>query len=490
MNIILNIWLQPVYARLNLDSRKSLYIVMSLFPITGQVIATLLFFFGSKGSDFPIFWYCFLFSMAALVAIVFFAWYVALIQSIRLQYSPAVAGLVPQIRTYLQIAVGLPIVFVALLAAIIERITQHHFSLWPSFACVLFMLLSAMTIRTPWAALGMILSLQVPTSLNAPNVKMIDQIMVESLGVSPVFVLWLAMPVLIYVGVAWTFSARGDTLFRINIASLKNYAAFGGMKIDENRISLGFASIFVRWVMLCVKRGQKAIHSENIGRKLFGFALGPHLHWTTTFIQTLVFAVLGSLLILLLRNIPKLNDSHFVLSFSPAVPTVFFVGLPIIFSIMLFQSLFFTRAGQGLFSLAEKSMASAMLDQALTNYLLRQFFILYALSIDAAFAIGKFWLEGDTKIGALVLFLTCMFPLILNIVRNHAKMKAANDHPMVKSLLLCLSIFAIGIVFVLGAPRFAIFWYCALIFVSTLAVLIFKLKANARLRIFPVGRAA
>jgi hypothetical protein len=490
MNKILNIWLQPIYARLNLDSKKSLYIVMSLFPITGQVIATLLFFFGSKGSDFPIFWYCFLFSMIALVVIVFFSWYVMLIQSIRLQYSPAVAGLVPQIRTYLQIAVGLPIVFVALLAAIIERITQHHFSLWPSFACVLFMLLSAMTIRTAWAVLGVILSLQVPTSLNAPNLKMIDQIMVESLGVSPAFVLSLAMPVLIYAGVIWTFSARGDILFKINIASLKRLAAFSGMKIDENRMSLGFASTFVRWMTFCVKRNQKALQSKNVGRKLFGFALGPHLHWTTTFIQTLVFAVLGTLLILLLRNIPKLNDSHFVLSFSPAVPTVFFIGLPLIFFLMLFQSLFFTRAEQGLFSLTEKSMASAMQNQALSNYLLRQLFILYALSIVAAFAIVKFWLEGDVKIGILILVVTCMFPLTLCIVRNHAKMKTANDHPMVKSLLLCVMIFAIGMVFVLGAPRFALFWYCALIFVSTLVLLFFKMKANARLRIFPVGRAA
>lgn len=490
MNKIFNIWLQPIYGRLNLDSKKSLYIVMSLFPITGQIIACLLFFFGSKKLDFPIFLYCFLFSLAALLAIVAMAWYFMLMQSIRLQYSPAVAGLVPNIKKHLQIAVGLPIVFVTLLSIIIERVTQHHFSLWPSFVFVLFMLLTAMTIRTQWAGLGMILSLQIPTSLNALNLKMIDQIMVESLGVSPVLVLSLAIPVLIYAGLIWTFSTRGDTLFKISAASFKRHASFSGMKINESRISLAFASTFVGWMTFCVKRSQKGIQSENIGRKLVGFALGPRLHWKTTFILVLVFALLGTGSILLLRITLQFNDSHFVVNFSPTVPSVFFVGLPIIFSLMLFQSLFLTRAEQGLFSLTEKSMTNPMQDQALTNYLLRQFFTLYALSIVAAFAIGKFWLEGDVKIDSLVLVVTCMFPLTLCIVRNHAKMKTANDHPMIRNLLLCVMIFAIGMVFVLGAPRIAIFWYCALVFVSTLALLFFKMKANARIKIFPVGRAA
>ena len=487
MNIIFNIWMQPVYARLNLDSRKSLFIVMSLFPLVGQILASLAFFSGTKRPEITIFLYAFLFSIAALFIILVWGWYFTLILNIRSQYCPTVANLVPKIRTHLKRATLLPIMICACLFFVFDQSIHDEFSISLTILLTGMMLSFAMYIRTNWVVLPIALSIQTSSILKKVNVHQVvgsyPEILVDIIFLG-------ALLGIIYITVNWVFSSGKESQFKINEANIIFQKVKEGKRIGESRGVSLLDSAFLYWMKLRVAacQGKPNLHNDQL--KLIGFSLEPRLHWTTTLFQVVAMGILGSLLILLLNVFLSPSTQSFMKIFFTITVSALLLCLPLFFLFVLFSSLFHTRGEQQLFRLTEKSMGPKLQDLALTNYLLRQFLILYSLSFGVALFVGIYKLDSAEKIGSLVLWMTCLFSLILSIVRNHGQMRTVNDHPVIKNLLLCLLIFAIGMVFVLGAPRIAIFWYCALVFVSTLALLFFKMKANARIRIFPVGRAA
>ena len=487
MNIIFNIWMQPVYARLNLENKKTLFILMSLFPLVGQIFATLAFFSGTKHVGLTIFLYAFLFSIAALFAILALIWFCTLILNIRSQYCPTVANLVPKIRTHLKRATMLPIMICACLFFIVDQLIHDEFSISLTILCTGLMLSFAMYIRTNWAMLATALSSQASSILKKIDFQQILE------GSSRIFADVIFLGVLlgiIYITVNWIFSSGKDSQFKINEANIIFQKVKEGKRIGENRGVSLLDSAFLYWMRLRVAACQGKPSQHNDQLKLIGFSLDPRLHWTTTLFQVVAMGILGSLLILLLNVFLPPSTQNFMKTFFTITVSALLLCLPLFFLFVLFSSLFHTRGEQQLFRLTEKSMGPKLQDLALTNYLLCQFLILYSLSFGVAFVVGIYKLDSAEKISSLVLWMTCLFSLILSIARNHGQMRTVNDHPMIKNLLLCLLIFAIGMVFVLGAPTIAIFWYCALVFVSTLALLFFKMKANARIKIFPVGRAA
>ena len=489
MNIIFNIWMQPIYGRLNLDSRKSLYILMSLFPVASQIIASMIFFRAGRG-DSAIFIQLFLISLAALTAIVAFTWYFMLSQNIRLQYSPARARLIPNIRAYLQTAMMLPAMLCACATYLIEGLVFHQFAIWSSITCVCGLLSITLLIRTNWAGLFMVFSFQIPAISQRIKFDAVNLILNGNLALPAGFIFLSLLLFLIYACAVWTFSSNVDSLSKKHEIARLIQQSMAGRKMNENRASISLAFVFLSWMRFYVTSAMRNVNPLTRNVKLIGFTLGPRIHWTTTLLQVLAMVILGSSAMFLLNLLIAPRAISFMKFFTTTTMGMLFISLPLFFFLVFFYTLFQTRVEQALVSLTEKSMSNALQDKTLTNYLLRQFLILYSLSATAAFFIGKFALDSDTKIASLALYVCCLFPLILSIVRNHGQMRTVNDHPMIKNLLLCLLIFAIGMVFVLGAPRIAIFWYCALVFVSTLALLFFKMKANARIRIFPVGRAA
>ncbi|MBX9900378.1 MAG: hypothetical protein K2Y28_06290 [Burkholderiaceae bacterium] len=487
MNIIFNIWMQPVYARLNLENKKTLFILMSLFPLIGQIFAALAFFFGTKHIGLTIFLYAFLFSIAALFAILALVWYCMLILNIRSQYCPTVANLVPKIRTYLKRATMLPIMICTCLVFIVDQVIHREFSISLTILCIGMMLSFAIYIRTNWGLLAIALSIQ--TSSISEKINFHQRLEAYS-GILVNITFLGVLFGIIYITVNWIFSSGKDSQFTKNEANIIFQKMKEGKKVGESRGVSLLDSAFLYWMKLRVAACQGKPSQHNDQLKLIGFSLEPRLHWTTTLFQVVAMGILGSLLILLLNVFLSPSTQSFMKIFFAITVSALLLCLPLFFLFVLFSSLFHTRGEQQLFRLTEKSMGAKMQDLALTNYLLRQFLILYSLSFGVALFVGMYKLDSAEKIGSLVLWMTCLFSLMLSIVRNHGQMRTVNDHPMIKNLLLCLLIFAIGMVFVLGAPRIAIFWYCALVFVSTLALLVLKMRANAQIKIFPVGRAA
>lgn len=486
MNIIFNIWMQPVYARINVGGITSLYFSIFLIPATSLIIAGLLFFLRPDKVGFAIFGYALLFSIGVLMFFITFGWYFLLIQNIRLQYSPTNAQIVPEIKKYLKIAVILPILFFASLSFVVGRAVLDHYSVLPTFATVLFMMSSAMLIRTMWAVLPLILSSQALTLFRFADFDAIDQKIAELLAIPAFAILLITVPPLVYAVVNWVFASRRGGRFKNYELAVKRQAAFAGKKLNENRGLNVISFLFFRWMKVCVSPTKKESRAENYRGRLIAFALGPRLHWTTNMGQVLVGFGGGIAISLIFGALDRPGNFHLLSVLAPGLAWVFIAALPILFCIVLHYTLFQTRIEQGLFNLTEKSMTQLIQDKVLTNYLLRQFFILYGISAAAALVLGRFVLD----VGILALTVTCLFPLILSITRNHAKMKTGNDHSLLKNLLICLMIFAVGMVYMFNASANTVWWYCVLVYVSTSTILIFKLKTNVRTRMFPVGRAA
>lgn len=489
MKILLNIWMQPVYARLNMESKKSLFLVMAFFLAAGQLIAATLFFLSSKKPDANVLAYAFLLSIAALIVIVFLVWFVMLVQNIGLQYSPANARLLPQIRRYLEAAIVIPILMCALLSCLGWRLLVHEYSVWPVFVCVGVLVFFAIIVRTQWAVVPLILCFQIPVMLQRAGLESVEQMVQRNLGISLSTVLLLAIPLMIYAGIYWIFSPRDEALFAMHKRGLALRAGMAGTGINQNRATLSLSMLFMGWMKHCVKRSQKNPGSMQALRSLNGFVFGPRIHWTTISLQVIAMLVTGTFAVFVLDAFSMKKDSDFLIGFSFGFGGILLIAQPLFFSFMSFYTLYQTRHEQALLQLTPNHLGNAALDQMLTRFLLRQFFILYGLSLLASVVVCVFVLQGGVKAASLILFLSCLLPLVSAIVFNYAKMQALNDHPMVKIVLACLLIFVIGMVLGLSISTALIWWYSALVVCATLIWLKKTLRVNAGVTMFPVGRS-
>lgn len=489
MKNILNIWMQPVYARLNMESKKSLFLVMAFFPVAGQLIASALFFWSAKKPNIDVFAYAFLFSIAALIITVFFTWFVMLVQNIGLQYSPANARLVPQMRSFLQAAIVIPIMICALLSCLVSRLLMHEYSVWPAFVCVVVMVFFTIIVRTQWAVIPMILCFQVPGFLQRAGIEHLDQIVQGSVGISLPMLALLSIPVIIYAGLYWIFSLRDEALFTMHQRSLALRAGIVGTGSNQNRATLSLSMVFFGWMGHCVSRSQKNPGSIQALRSLNGFVFGPRIHWTTISLQVVAMLVTGIFAVFVLDAFSMKKDSDFVIGFAFGFGGILLIAQPLFFSFMLFYTVYQTRHEQALLQLTPNQLGNAALDQMLTRYLLRQFFILYGMSLLISVPVCIFVLHGGVKSASLILFLSCLLPMISTIAFNFAKMKALNDHPMLKLVIACLLIFVIGFVLGLSISLTLIWWYSAIVVCATLIWLKKALQKNAGVRMFPVGRS-
>lgn len=489
MKNILNIWMQPVYAMMNRDGKKFLFLMMAFFLVAGQLIAAALFFLSAKKFTAEIFGQAFLLSMALLIVTVFFGWFVVLVQNIGLQYSPANARLVPQIRRYLEAAIVIPILICALLSWLGWRFLVHEFSVWPAFVCVGVLVFFAIIVRTQWAVVPLILCFQIPVMLQRAGVEPIEQVVQRSLGISLQTLLLLAIPLMIYAGIYWIFSPRDAALFAMHKRTLALRAGMTGASLNQNRTSFSLSMLFMRWMKHCVTRSQRNPGSTQTLLSLNGFVFGPRIHWTTINMQVMAMLITGILAVFVLDVFSMKKNSDFLIGFSFGFGGILLISQPLFFSFLLFYTLYQTRYEQALLQLTPNHLGNAALDQMLTRFLLRQFFILYSLSLLASVAVCIFVLQGGIKAASLILFLSCLLPLVSAIVFNYAKMQALNDHPIVKIVIACLLIFVIGMVLGLSISTALIWWYSALVVCATLIWLKKTLRANAGVMMFPVGRS-
>nr|WP_315481417.1 hypothetical protein [uncultured Undibacterium sp.] len=487
MKNILNIWMQPLHARMNVDSKRTLLIALLFVPAVAEIIAAILYFFRPDKVSSNIFLDALLYGVAANLGISCLIWFVSLIQSVSLQFSPANAGLVPKHRMHIELALIFPVLLFATITLIASWTVQKYFSMWPAFFTVSFLMFMVLLIRSPWTVIPMIVFFQMPTWLKRNGYSDLEDFISKHTELPVSLVLILVALVFVFGGIHWTFSMKSDVLFSRHKKALAYRASLLGQGMVENRITLSFSAICLAWMSYRVKSVSGRLHENST--MLLGFLFGPKLHWTTICFQMFSMAAGGVLAVSLLEFFSARTSKDFAMGFGIGFVGMMILFIPLFFCFMLFYSLYQTRGEQVLLSLAPGTGNAARRDQSLLGYLLRQFVIMYGLSVLAALLILRFADISETKQSALILLVTCLFPLILNLGAPISRMKNANDHPLLRNLLLCVAVFVVGIVLVLIVNVALIWIYTPIVLFSTGYFLWKKTRRNLQTSVFPVGRA-
>lgn len=489
MNKILNIWAQPFSARFNLERKRSLFLIFGFFLLVGQLLAAAMFVWSPKKFGAVIFLHAFLFSLAALCVTIFFAWFVMLVQSIGMQYSPANARLVPRMGLYLQAAIVIPIVSCAVLASAVWRLVVHDYSVWPAFICVALMVFFSIIVRTQWAVVPMILCFQVPAILDRAGFENIEKIVERNVGLSISSLLLIAIPVMIYGGMRWLFSSRDEALFAMHKRTLALRAGIASTPLNQNRVTMSLSTPFMFWMKRCLAGAQNKEISILDSKKLLGFVFGPRIHWMTISAQVVAMLATGIVAVSLLDAFAMKKESDFLIGFAFGFGGVLLIAQPLFFCFLLFYTLYQTRHEQALLRLAPTHLNNSELDRGLRSYLFQQFFILYGLSAVISVPVCIFVLQGEVKIVSLILLVCSMFPLLSAVVFDYAKMKALSDHPLLKTVMISLLIFAFGLVLGMAVSFHLLWWYSAFIIMGTFLWMRKNLRMNADRKTFPVGRS-
>ncbi|MES2037134.1 MAG: hypothetical protein V4495_04800, partial [Pseudomonadota bacterium] len=147
MKAIISVWMQPVYARINTGSLKILYIMLGLFAVA-PVVAV--FFVQAQKPDWQSVMLALALGVAGVLGILLLSWFILLVPSVALQYTPAYAALVPQMKRHMQFALAIPILLMPVAFPLILRMhmQEKFFQGW--FFGVLSLLIYIASIRSTW----------------------------------------------------------------------------------------------------------------------------------------------------------------------------------------------------------------------------------------------------------------------------------------------------------------------------------------------------
>ena len=210
-------------------------------------------------------------------------------------------------------------------------------------------------------------------------------------------------------------------------------------------------------------------------------------------LQMIIIVVLCCLSLFLVSLLISGDGKDLLSGMSASMGGLSLIMLPFIFCGMLFSTLFQTKTEQALVCLAPGSGAQDKRDRIMMSYLLRQFIILFICSILFALVMGYWVMQSDKdsekSIAGIVLLLSCFFPMILVLTRQHSRMESIADHPLLKSFVVCALLFTAGLVMIFYMPLSLTFAFCGLVLLMT-AILFARYKRLQFSRpIFPVGRA-
>lgn len=490
MKNMVSIWMQPIYARLNTEGVKTLLLVLAMFPLLSQVLALILEWNKGEGFHLKVFALALGISLLALLVIVFYVWFVMLIQNIGMQYSPANAALLPRIKAIMQVAIALPIVLCALIATLIAWAITKQFSMLPSFVCVVVTVFFMLIVRSQWAVIPMVISFQLPVILKRMGVQNMEQQIEQTLGISLDFLLFFLSLIILVASIRWVFSTKDENLFNMHKRTVSFRRNMNGDKAYETKFMHAFSSPFFTWMNFRVRRALQAGVAKHTRQQLISFSLGPRLHWLTISTQLLAMLIWGLFSVFVITRLSSKPNDDFVNGFGLGFGAIVLIAQPLLMGLQLFYSLYQTRVEQALISLTPVVQNSMQQDRILQQYLFRQFFILYGISLLVSVLICWLVFPFELKSAAMMLFVSTIFPMVLVITRDHAKMRSASDHSLLKILLICIAVFGVFFFALLLLPLQLIWLYCASIFIVSLVLLIKSLQSRRRTTMFPVGRAA
>lgn len=484
MKKIFSIWMQPLYARANMGDHKVWLMVLATFPLLTMGIAVM----GSYAGNNPLSAYILM--MAALIGIgvvlflLFVVWFVLLVPSVALQYSPANARLVPYLKCYSQWALAIPILLFPVVVVVVAAVASFRFdaaSLSANWLLGVFVMLTfAATMRSKWVILPLVALTQIPLFLN------LHPISFSSIPGSNPPILALAIGLLLSAAVLhWIFAMNPDT----HIEQRKKFAVMQmAMNGNPQTVRQGIPMLVPAYFQLLKRQIVRANLRAISGEKLLPYALGPQVHWSATFLQVVAISVGISayLFFVILRSdtATRKDEYFFMLLFFSMLACMLFAHV-----FVMLNAICQTRGEQGLVSLTARMPSPLMQTRILLGYLLRQFFFLWSITLIAGILINSFPASDTSMRDAIYLGCFSLLPMSVCLLKNHTKTHAPQDSLVVHILLLCVAIFCVSLALVIKLPVISAWMLCALISLSMAIILRRRWnKLLALTAVFPAGR--
>ena len=483
MRQLREVWLQAVYARVNAEGKWPWLLILGIIPAIGLLLSTVLYFFARKPFGPSILLVGFLFSLAVAVAIAAVLWLMFLAYFISFQFSPANANLIPQFRKLLFKALAIPSYTFSLIAASVFLFIEPRLALWVLCLALFASFSIVLTVRTQWSIIGLVLSVQIPALISHLPSALAYLRSVSLLYAAFFSVLMLCLA---HLSVAWVFAARGDGLLLRYESRRKMRSQFISGKCQTGTASAGlFFSPFALWMRSCVAR---ALKNPSLAPPLSIFALGPRLHWVTTASQNFLIVLSALFVFAIGYAIFFRSGNDFFLGMMGGIGGISLM-LPMIYCMTLFPSLFQTRVEQGLIMLTAKAESPQIFESRMRFFLLRQFFILFALSAIAA-AVGYFLMAGEVSVHRMIVSsIVAWMPLGVMLCGRFSGIGSARNMKAVFWTMLGSLVFILAIGLQFWNEAFAVFFNLAIVMASV-ALMWRAHRKNSRVLNFPVGRGA
>jgi hypothetical protein len=486
LKMILMIWKQVWFMRINVANPLSLYIYSALLPIGGLLIGCLVFLTGHANQKSA--WIIPKFSLigvgATLVIIAYVAYFM-LAQLITRQFLPSHAKLIPNFKMHLQAALALPLCVIPLLFLLVQSGIAQEFKIEWFVISTAVMITAILGIRSPWSIALMILSVQLPDlSMKTPYVQTLLNSMSIKLVTLPLcwmLALWC---------LHWAFSMKEKQHFELEkrMLSFKGWVNFDAQTTSP--LWSFFQSPYLVWMDWQVKRSLKKT-SSSPAINLQGFALPPALHWITN-----VYAMIGMgfVLFVFFTLLDMLNGSSKKIDFD------FLIALSLIlipvgqisYLYNFLTGVFTSRKEQAVLFLTPIAISTEQQTRNLIRYFLRQFFIMWSLGLALILLLGIACDLSLNKLSMTIFAQVCSLPLSLLILSPHQKRVGLNDHKLLAMTVVLLVGFAsLGLLPLAsdgGAIALLVFGVSILIMCSYFFKIKWEEMKDAK-HIFPSGRA-
>lgn len=479
MKKIFSIWMQPVYARLNMGDHKVWLMTLATLPMLTMGIVVM----GSYKGNNPLIAGDLLsaaeIGIAVGVFLMLIIWFFLLVHSVGMQYSPANARLLPHLKRHAQWALALPILLLpALVVAALEfwSTTKSWSVSW--LIGVLGMLMLVALLRTKWVTVILVVAAQLP--LFADQKYFSDEQLMALNHPVLLLVFGLLMSALV---LRWTFAMGADQhmLKRQQFAEIQ-------MAMEGNpQFARRSMPIFLSVYPYLLKRRLKSAQNAKV---LLPFSLGPQAHWSSTFLQIAAISVAISIYVffMITRNpaATKEDESFHLFLFFPMFAVMLFVH-----AFVMLNATYQTRIEQGLVGLAPRSGSQAQQTRTLLGYLLNQYFLLWSCTLVVAIASCILLAPSSMMRDAIYLACFSLLPLSVCLLKNHAKAQGSQDSLVIHNLMACAAIFGVALTLLMKLSGISVWTLCALIAVFTACTLIWRWRKLLALpAVFPAGRGA
>ncbi|MFZ3002961.1 MAG: hypothetical protein WA071_21790 [Undibacterium umbellatum] len=481
MKAIISVWMQPVYARSNAAGLKILYALLGIIAL----LPLILFLLARKDeSDAISILLALAIGIGVAVGVLLVFWFVLLVPSVALQYSPANAGLVPQLRRNMKVALAIPVLLMPAILALtlVTHLKGLFFQSW--LIGVFAMLVYVATLRSKWVVIFLVLLSQLPmwwgnrfsldpqASWNQPAL-----LMLVGLGLTAAIL-------------HWVFAIHGDQHFKREESFSMIQKAMNGEEVTSTHYSLRFFNpydLLMRWCMVKVDKTGRAPAAVA---QLIPFAFGAQVFWLTSFVSVaLMSAGLSIYFAVFLHHSSKFAENDMGLAYAAAM--VAFVMLPVIYVSMLRATMYQRKGEHSLLLLAAALPPQAEQTRIVLHFLLCQFFGLWLLTL-LIVAVTMHFSPASTNAAEMAwLACFCLLPLSVMSLYNYARIRSRYETALLLAFALpaFLGLASLGMLKLW--PALPVWLICLLIVLVTLPILRWRwqilMQANA---VFPAGRAA